>query len=155
MIPAIGNHIVELGDAENPEEMLLNLKQFYLAMAAAGKLDDYSRIQAGFKGQIVAQRAQFNVANSDGREAMITYQKIVSENKQVVNANSVVKETGVGRLMGESPEVKASPGIKAGKPGEKEEKIKGVKPPEINAEKPVEKKEQRIPKAIMPKTENN
>jgi|694.fasta_scaffold22933_5 cell division protein FtsQ len=155
MIPALGNHVVDLGDAGNPEEMLNKLKHFYMAMAAAGRLNDYSRIHAGYKGQIVAQRAQYVVANSDGKEAMITYQKIVSENKQVVNATSVVKETGAGRLMGESPEVKVVPEKTEGKTERKQEMDKGVKPAEVIPEKTVQKKEQRIPKAIMPKTENN
>jgi cell division protein FtsQ len=155
MIPALGNHVVELGDASHPEEMLNKLKYFYMAMAAAGRLDDYSRIQAGYKGQIVAQRAQYVVAKSDGREAMTTYQKIVSENKQVVNANSVVKETGVGRLMGEAPAVKADGGKKELKPEPVLQKENEAKPVVMEAEKPAEKKEQKKPKAIMPKIENN
>jgi cell division protein FtsQ len=155
MIPALGNHVVDLGDGVNAEEMFQKLKHFYMAMAAAGRLNDYSRIHAGYKGQIVAQRAQYVVANADGKEAMSTYQKIVSENKHVVNANSVVKEAGVGRLMGESPDVKPVPVKKAGTTEGNGEKEKAAKPAEATPEKTQDKKEQRIPKAIMPKTENN
>lgn len=155
MIPALGNHVVELGDANHPEEMLNKLKHFYMAMTAAGRLDDYSRIHAGYKGQIVAQRVQYVMATSDGKEAMNTYQKIVSENKQVVNANSLVKETGVGRLMGETPVVKADGGKKEVKPEPVMQKEIEMKPRVIEPEKPAEKKEQKKPKAIMPKIENN
>jgi len=155
MIPALGNHVVDLGDAANPQESLNKLKHFYLAMAAAGRMNDYSRIHVGYKGQVVAQRAAYVVANSDGKMAMTTYQKIVSENKHVVNANSVVKETGVGRLMGESPGLKAGKGAETGKAVQNDKKEKVVKPPEVKADKPVEKKEERVPKALMPKTENN
>jgi cell division protein FtsQ len=155
MIPALGNHVVDLDEANHPEEMLNKLKHFYIAMAAAGRLDDYSRIHAGYKGQIVAQKAQYVVAKQDGKEAMNTYQKIVGENKQLVNANSVVKETGVGRLMGDAPEVKAESVKKEVKQEPVVQKENEGKPAANEAEKPAEKKEQKKPKAIMPKIENN
>jgi cell division protein FtsQ len=155
MIPAIGHHVVDLGEVIEPDEMLDKLKHFYMAMAAAGRLDDYSRIQAGYKGQIVAQRAQYVVANSDGKEAMSTYQKIVNENKHVVNANSVVKETGAGRLMGETPDQHGDSRKRAPEKAVNGGKNNAGDPPVVIPENRAEKKEQRIPKAIMPKSENN
>ncbi len=155
MIPAFGNHVVDLGDGSNPEEMLAKLSHFYQAMAAAGRLNDYERILAGYKGQIVAQRAKYEVNKADGNAALSTYQTIVKANKHVVNANSVVAENGAGRLLGESSDPKTEKGSRTGNAEKKEDQAKTPKPPEAAPEKPVEKKEQRVPKAIMPKTENN
>lgn len=159
MIPAIGNHIVELGDAHEPGEMLFKLKHFYMALAKAGRLDDYARIQAGFEGQIVAQKAQYVVAKSDGNQAMSTYQQIVNENKQLVDANAVVKETGAARLVTDAPGERSGRKKTEAKPGDAEKKEKEALPKEEIPLKPkeikTEKKEEKVPKALMPKIEKN
>ncbi|HSK13993.1 MAG TPA: hypothetical protein VK907_12320 [Phnomibacter sp.] len=160
MIPTIGNHVVELGYATEPEEMLQRLKYYYRAMAAAGKLDAYSRINASFDRQIVGQRTAFDVARQNKRDAMTTYQKIVQDNKTTVDANSVVNENGAGRLVKELPEkhVGSPPAKNESKPElrtTKDETPAPARPPDKPAEKRTETKEEKIPKAVMPKTETN
>lgn len=146
MVPVIGNHIVELGDAREPEVMLAKLKHFYLALSNAGRLDDYTRIQAFFNGQVVAQRARYVLAKADGSQAMSTYQQIVNENKNVVDANAVVKENSAGRLVNDGPAEKGS--LK--QPAKKTE----AEPSNIK-ESGKDKKEEKVPKALMPKMEKN
>jgi hypothetical protein len=93
---------------------------------------------------------------------MATYQKIVEQNKQTVNANSVTTDNAAGRLMTESPpsrekgdepkptiqnETKPKETMNNPNASDKQE----AKPPE----KTQETGEQKKPKAIMPKQEKN
>jgi cell division protein FtsQ len=56
MVPRVGNHIIELGKAENYREKFNNLLVFYReAMPKAG-WDRYKRVNIEYKGQVVCQR---------------------------------------------------------------------------------------------------
>jgi cell division protein FtsQ len=56
MVPRVGNHIIQLGRAENYEEKMNNLLVFYReAMPTAG-WDKYRAINIEYKGQVVCQR---------------------------------------------------------------------------------------------------
>jgi cell division protein FtsQ len=155
MVPSIGQHIVELGDGTEPEAMLARLKIFYKAMARAGMLDYYKRINASYEGQIVAQKADYVEDKQGKRDAMNTYQKIVNENKQSVHANSVVND-GAGRILKEVAEP-AAPAAEARQAGS--ERKESIPPPKKTEEKTPDlkppDKEEKAPKAVMPKTENN
>jgi outer membrane biosynthesis protein TonB len=152
-----------MGYALAPNEMLLKLKHFYKAMAAAGRYNEYQHINASFDGQIVAQKSGYDLASPDKYAAMNAYQKIVSDNKTVVNANSVVKESTAGRILSEPAERKE----KTSKADNKQEDVpkqeaplKVAEPtpekqPEKIPEKKPEIKEEKVPKAVMPKIENN
>ena len=163
LVPALGNHMVDLGYGLQPVEMLEKLKLYYIAAASAGKLDAYTKIIASYDKQIVGQRSMGNEpAKVQKTEAMATYQKIVEQNKKVVNANSVTTENAAGRIMteavnekdkiennntGNQNEVKPKETLNT---QNKTEKPEG-KPPEKNEEPSPSKK----PKAIMPKLEKN
>jgi cell division protein FtsQ len=160
MYPSIGNHVVDIGYASFPEETLNRLKYFYKAMAAAGRFDDYQRINASFDRQIVAQKTGYELAKPDKYEAMNTYQKIVSDNKKTVNANSVVKESAVGRIISETVEPKAKPAKEERKAEllpkkEVQGKIPEQMPAKANEINEEKKTEIKVPKAVMPKIENN
>jgi cell division protein FtsQ len=163
LIPAVGNHIVELGFANEPKETLQRLKYFYQAMAAAGRFDEYQKINASFAGQIVAQRSGVELAKPDKVKAMNTYQKIVNENKHVVNANSVVTDAGAGRIITEPVETKSRAEKEEKKAVMQEKKAEQPAAPEQTPAKPPEKipeqkpevKEVKVPKAVMPKIEKN
>jgi cell division protein FtsQ len=160
MYPAIGNHVVELGYGQAPEAMLARLKVFYKAIAAAGRLQTYDRLNATYSDQIVAKRSKANISEADKTAAMNTYKAIVSDNRNVVNAGSVVSEEGVGRIVVET----APAAAKREKPSQEKavmpdppkappepEKVKVELPkPEPSADK----KEEKKPKAVMPKLEN-
>jgi cell division protein FtsQ len=56
MVPRVGNHVIELGKAENYEEKFNNLLVFYReAMPKAG-WDRYKKVNIEYKGQVVCQR---------------------------------------------------------------------------------------------------
>jgi cell division protein FtsQ len=163
LIPAIGSHFVDIGEAEKPYELLQKLKIFYKAIAASGRLGDFKRLNASFDRQIVAQMTERDWEGTDKKEAMVTYQKIVSDNKTEVNANSVVAEKSAGRIVNEAPIPKTEdkPKISTKPATEKAESIikeqEQIKATEKPQEKAAEKEpaEKKIPKAIMPKLEGN
>jgi cell division protein FtsQ len=162
LVPTLGNHIVEIGYASRPEKMLTMLKQFYVAAANAGRLNTYSRLIAFYDNQIIGVRT--DVSNTDvvnKSEAMLTYQKIVEQNKQAVNASSVTVDSAAGRYMSELPDLQKEKRKEKSKvQQQKTEQI--IKIQQVNEDKenkPAEKTEgtteQKKPKAIMPKLENN
>lgn len=163
MIPTIGNHIVDIGFAEKPDEILKRLKIFYRAIVGASRLGDFKRLNASFEGQIVAQMSEAEWEGTDKKEAMNTYQRIVKENKSAVNANSVVTDNAAGRIVSEVPvpktEEKTKVALKA--LSEKKEATVVEQTPVKTEEKVQEKQqdkepaEKKVPKAIMPKIEGN
>ncbi len=161
LVPVFGNHIVELGYATQPAAMMAKLKQFYLAIAAAGKLNDYVKLNATFERQIVAQRDSFRVQGADKMQAMDTYRRIISENKKVVNANSIVTEDAAGRIIRDAPATPEknndaqSNQVEVKRVIQVEKIMPANKPEPVQTEKSTEIKEQKMPKAIMPKLENN
>lgn len=176
MVPVIGNHIADLGYGDSPQQMLQRLKQFYQAMVATGRLDDYKRISAAYSGQIVAQRSSTRITTEERAAAMQSYRQMVKTNQQAVDSASVSSNKGVGRLVTTSSsepapsrqqggtvskkaEDKPAPEKAAEKQQEKttakeqDKKETTDKPKE--EEKPKEPEQKKVPKAVMPKIENN
>jgi cell division protein FtsQ len=181
LIPLIGNHIVDLDRGDDPKEMLQKLKAFYVAMANAGRLNDYRVIKAGYKGQVVAQLHEDAVNYSAQQAVLEQFKQVVSKNKNEVNAASVTNENIGGRLVDEGPRSSASsdkPGPKdkaaqanllqqeapkgsneMDKPGAAKIDLKQATVPAVDkkeTEQPAgQVNEKKIPKAIMPKIEKN
>lgn len=160
MYPAIGNHVVELGYGQAPEAMLARLKVFYKAIAAAGRLQTYDRLNATYSDQIVAKRSKANISEADKSAAMNTYKTIVSDNRTVVNAGSVVSDEGVGRIVVETAPVAVQrdktkqDNVVQPEPTKAPPELEKVKVELPKTEPVAEKKEEKKPKAVMPKLEN-
>jgi cell division protein FtsQ len=163
MIPTVGNHIVDIGFAENPDEILHRLKIFYKAVVAAGRLGDFKRLNASFERQIVAQMSETEWAATDKKEAMNTYQRIVNENKSAVDANSVVTDNAAGRIVSEAPAPKPEEKPKTlPKASPEKKESTAVEPVPSRIDEKIQEKQQdkepaekKVPKAIMPKIEGN
>lgn len=158
MVPAIGNHIVELGNGSLPEEMLNRLKVFYSAMAANGRLDDYQVLNASFSKQIVAKSHEKPSEFINKKEAMLNFQQMVSTNKSTVNANSEVVENKAGSIIPETPVKNRETNANEVKRETVNYKKQGMQTDTKNnkvPEKELPKKEEKVPKAIMPKLEEN
>lgn len=56
ILPAIGNQVIELGNAENLEDKFNRLYSFYKQVWAKGYYDKYAVLKAQYNGQIVAVR---------------------------------------------------------------------------------------------------
>ena len=56
MVPKLGNHVVELGDADNLEEKFANLLSFYRKGMPRAGWDTYSRISLKYRDQVVCTK---------------------------------------------------------------------------------------------------
>lgn len=178
MIPTLGKHIVELGDGTDPEGMFTRLGVFYKSLVAAGSIDAYERINASYSNQIVASGGTSEISKEDRTNAMQTFNRIVTENKKIVNEQSVISTVGVGRIVEEIPvsiekekkpkdmvKEKATPKAimetpekgtdKESSTTEKNQTKEDPEKTEKIKEENKDKKEVPKPKAIMPKTQNN
>jgi cell division protein FtsQ len=181
LIPLIGNHTVDLGQGDEPLDMLRRLKAFYIAIANAGRLNDYRVIKAEYNGQIVAQLHKEAINYSAQQAVLEQFKQIVNKNKIEVNAASVTNENIGGRIVDEEPRITTNPNkdkpekqtvqvrqlendvpknnIDKDKAGEDKIEVKQAPTP-ANEQKQPEKKveqvnEKRIPKAVMPKIDKN
>ncbi|MFM7672383.1 MAG: cell division protein FtsQ/DivIB [Bacteroidota bacterium] len=59
MIPTAGNHRVQFGTADDPENAFRRLWLFYQQVLRVQGLDRYARIDVRYKGQVVASRNRF------------------------------------------------------------------------------------------------
>lgn len=179
LIPLIGNHTVDLGKGEEPQDMLRKLKAFYIAMANAGRLNDYRVIKAGYKGQIVAQLHEEAINYAAQQAVLEQFKQVVNKNKIEVNAASVTNENIGGRVVDEEPRTATSadkpkpvkqpvqvrqlekdiPKSNMDKAGNDKSEMKQASAP-ANEQKQPEKmveqvNEKKIPKAVMPKIDKN
>lgn len=54
--PLVGGHVIEMGDLDNYETKLRNLKAFYKQVLAEDKWDKYSKVSVKYNNQVVAKR---------------------------------------------------------------------------------------------------
>ena len=91
---------------------------------------------------------------------MNTYKAIVSDNRTVVNAGSVVSDEGVGRIVVETAPVAVQrdktkqDNVVQPEPTKAPPELEKVKVELPKTEPVAEKKEEKKPKAVMPKLEN-
>jgi cell division protein FtsQ len=56
LVPLVGDHIIELGDAENYEQKLEVMEEFYKQVLAKNNWDKYEKISLKYNNQVVAKR---------------------------------------------------------------------------------------------------
>jgi len=56
LTPLIGGHIIEMGDLDNYEIKLMNMKAFYKQVLSNNNWDKYSRISLKYNNQVVAKK---------------------------------------------------------------------------------------------------
>jgi cell division protein FtsQ len=56
MVPKVGDHVVELGDANDLDGKFANLVAFYRKGMPRAGWDTYSKISLKFKGQVVCTK---------------------------------------------------------------------------------------------------
>jgi cell division protein FtsQ len=54
--PLVGGHVIEMGDLDNYEKKLRNLKAFYQQVLSEDKWDRYSKVSVKYNNQVVAKR---------------------------------------------------------------------------------------------------
>jgi cell division protein FtsQ len=142
IIPAIGNHIIELGTANKVDEKLHNLKLFYKQVLVRKGFDSYKALNASYAGQIVAVRNDTATGSINTQKALELYESIIQANKDMADETAIHSEPAKGRIVSVSSgqEVKAV----ALPPPDKVNTPKA--PPAADTASPAQQ-----PKAIMPK----
>lgn len=79
LIPTLGDHIVELGDGEQPEVKFRRLSLFYRQVLQQTGIDAYERIRVQYTGQVIGVRYSDNRLRYDSTEALRTVQRMISE----------------------------------------------------------------------------
>jgi cell division protein FtsQ len=56
LVPLVGGHIIELGDADNYREKLHVMREFYKQVLVKNNWDKYEMISLKYNNQVVAKR---------------------------------------------------------------------------------------------------
>lgn len=79
IIPVIGNHLVEFGNAKDHEAKFNRLKTFYKQVLANTGMDKYSLVRLQFKDQVVAVKNQGFVSKADSLKVMKNIEDMISD----------------------------------------------------------------------------
>jgi len=83
MVPLIGNHIIEFGNADDYQKKFKKLFAFYNNVLNKTGFDRYSRINIAYTGQIVATRKYSGVTKSDSLLAIKNIQQLIKTARQM------------------------------------------------------------------------
>lgn len=148
LIPVLGEHVVNLGTAENIETKLKKLFVFYKEVLTKSGFDKYGRIDLQYAGQIVGKPKGASPVMVDSLKVKVNVDSILNGNKLISNntnpekpsmKNDNVDKANVNKSKSEIPNsnlnlVKATQSV-----FEKNE---------------LKKEEKKTPKAVMPQKEN-
>ncbi len=85
MVPKIGNHLIEFGNAENCEEKFHNLFVFYKEVGSKAGWNKYSKIDVQYKGQVVAVKRGAEDIKMDSLRAKQIMLAIVASAQKAAN----------------------------------------------------------------------
>lgn len=79
IIPMIGDHVIELGDAKEHEAKFKRLMAFYKQVLAKTGMDKYALIRLQFKDQVVAVKNSGFVSKSDSLKVIKNIEEMISD----------------------------------------------------------------------------
>jgi len=85
IVPVIGNHLVELGSAEDHEKKFNRLMNFYKQVLAKTGMDKYSKIRLQFRDQVVAVKKEGFISKYDSL-------KVISNIQQLILSSRILQE---------------------------------------------------------------
>jgi cell division protein FtsQ len=77
MIPLLGNHLIEFGDASDYAGKFHRLLLFYRQVLSKTGFDRYSRIDLRFTGQIIGTKRESRVSRTDSLQAIRNVQQMI------------------------------------------------------------------------------
>jgi cell division protein FtsQ len=83
MIPVIGNHLVELGTANDHEKKFNRLLNFYKQVLAQTGMDRYSRIRLQFRDQVVAVKKEGYISKYDSLKVISNIQQLIMASRKL------------------------------------------------------------------------
>ena len=83
MVPVIGNHIIEFGDANDFEGKFHRLLLFYKEVSAKTGFDKYSRIDIQYEGQVIGTKRGSGLSRYDSIQAIKSIQLLIRTSQQM------------------------------------------------------------------------
>jgi cell division protein FtsQ len=175
-LPVVGNHIIRLGSAKNIEKKLDNLLLFYQQVLSKTGFDKYKAIDLQYDGQIIGVQKGL-MSRIDSLQLKKNIEILMKESQaaladslfhEATTANNNIEKTSTSRpetkpivisgKMSSAVKTKSNPKIETTKPYANPNAVKTKSKPVVKKSIPSEKKKNiakkdaRIPKAVMKKT---
>jgi cell division protein FtsQ len=90
LVPVIGNHIVEFGDATEAAAKFHRLLIFYQDVLSKAGFDKYAVVDVRFAGQVVGTRTGSNMSKADSLQAVRNIRSLI-ESAQKAQADTVLQ----------------------------------------------------------------
>jgi cell division protein FtsQ len=78
IVPTVGNHIIEFGDATNCDKKFRKLLLFYQQVISQSGFDLYERIKVQYAGQVVGVRHANAISKYDSIQAIKNVQRLIA-----------------------------------------------------------------------------
>ena len=145
LYPALGQHVVWLGNSNDMVNKLDRLKLFYKSVLSQTGLHAFPVINVAYKGQVVVQQ-QINAGNVSGEQLTKNIEKMIDRNKHIAAETAIESKVSGGRLLDAKPVQIIETKKEKGPAGDKEKESTPQK---------AEERINKLPKAVMPKRNNN
>ena len=93
IVPTVGNHIIEFGDATNCDKKFRKLLLFYQQVISQAGFDSYERIKIQYAGQVVAVRQANAISKYDSLQAIKNVQRLINlaqtEQERLIRMDSI------------------------------------------------------------------
>jgi len=83
IVPVVGNHLVELGTAEDYQEKFGRLLSFYKQVLAKAGMNKYSKIRLQFRDQVVAVKKEGFISKTDSLKVISNIQQLILASRKV------------------------------------------------------------------------
>jgi cell division protein FtsQ len=97
MVPVIGNHIVQLGNAENLEQKFNRLFIFYKQVAGKTGFDRYSTVNVQYAGQVIGTKRGTGTAAVDSVQLRNNVEQLLRRAQQLNNDTIVTNTIPAGK----------------------------------------------------------
>lgn len=148
LYPTLGNHVVDLGDGKQIKEKLARLKLFYQQVLSHQGFDTYRTVSVAYNRQVVGVRRDSAAVRPDPVKAVRVFEQIVKTNRRKANEDANAEPRKTKPVVGGTIYTNENR-IDAKMNDEK------LKPENKTQESPYSEETKPVPKAVMPKKNNN
>lgn len=89
LLPTMGRHVIELGDASGLEQKFRKLRIFYQKVLAAKGLDAYERIKLQYKNQVVGVKSPLPFTKQDSMQAIRNVEELIRQSHQQIDTQQL------------------------------------------------------------------
>ncbi|MFL5809697.1 MAG: cell division protein FtsQ/DivIB [Flavisolibacter sp.] len=151
LIPVIGNHVIQIGDASNLEEKMNRLYVFYKQVLSKVGFNKYAAINVQYKGQVVAVN-KGETSAVDSVQLLKNIWELMNNGNQQETEDGITDEPNTSDIKNDSTVSKTATQIKSvstkTNPNPLLIRQTNSNPAKTNS-KPIEEKKLRQPKAVM------